>query len=406
MRRIMKPLVFLFILLLCTACAPQGLPTVEPSPTVIATPPTHVTTKPAITSIPTPTATPTPSPIPIFDVVIDNVAIGQQGQLFASGFGNDHQQYGQWDGAKWVVLDPGFQPARNLLAVDRAGHLFVEVLKDSEQGMTTAIMRWDGANWEDITGNFSSVVDTLKPGRISSNIPLAVLAVDGEDNLYAAGAFFYPTDDHTNELPMGFVAKWNQETWTVLGQGFEKVNIFVFAVGSAGEVYAAGEQPFGPDGSSSYVARWDGEKWTPINTSKLYSSQKIAVDESGRLYVSGLSNGPGGFIAYWDGADWITITDQLEGEAPAIYDMRVDANGQLYIGGSFDAVSNVPARNIAYWDGNSWHGLGNGANERVVALTFDPSGYLYAVGFFTEAGGNPAYHVARWDGVTWHALEP
>jgi len=69
-------------------------------------------------------------------------------------------------------------------------------------------------------------------------------------------------------------------------------------------------------------------------------------------------------------------------------------------------VSNVPARNIAYWDGNSWHGLGNGANERVVALTFDPSGYLYAVGFFTEAGGNPAYHVARWDGVTWHALEP
>jgi hypothetical protein len=218
----MKSLVFLYILVLCTACALQGLPTVEASPTVIATQPSLAATKPASASSPTPMATPTPSPTPIFDVVIDNVAIGQQGQVFASGYGNDLQQLAQWDGAKWIALDTGFQPASNSLAVDSAGRLYVEVLTNSQEGMSNAIMRWDGAQWEDITGNFSIEVDPLKAGRISGNIPVVALALDGEDNLYAAGAFFYPTSNHTNEFPMGYVAKWNQETWTVLGEGFDK----------------------------------------------------------------------------------------------------------------------------------------------------------------------------------------
>ena len=86
--------------------------------------------------------------------------------------------------------------------------------------------------------------------------------------------------------------------------------------------------------------------------------------------------------------------------------MAVDANGQLYIGGSFESVNGIRARYIAYWDGSSWHALGDGVNKQVNALTFDPGGDLYAVGLFTEAGGLTAQHVARWDGETWHALGP
>ncbi len=272
--------------------------------------------------------------------------------------------------------------------------------------MATAIMRWDGATWEDITGNFSGVVDALKAGRVSSNMPVVDLAVDGEDNLYAAGAFYYPTADQTGELPMGYVAKWNKKTWTVLSQGFDKVNVFALAVSATGKVYVSGEQSLTPEGNPSYVAQWDGEKWSQINTRKLNTSLSIAVDKSGRLYASGQGSTPDGFVVYWDGTDWITITEQLGGEAPAVADLAVDGNGHLYIGGSFESVNGIPARNIAYWDGSLWHALGDGVNERVVGLACDPSGELYAVGFFTEAGGLPAYHVARWDGQTWHALEP
>jgi hypothetical protein len=160
-----------------------------------------------------------------------------------------------------------------------------------------------------------------------------------------------------------------------------------------------------PDGNH-YIARWDGEKWTQIDTSKLNTSGYIALDKSGGLYVGSLSSEPSGYINYWDGMDWSTIAAQLGGEAPAIYDMAVDANGYLYIGGSFESVNQIPARYIACWDGSWWHALGDGVNKQVNALAFDPVGDLYAVGLFTEADGRPAHHVARWDGATWHALEP
>ena len=398
-----KSLVSLSILVLCTACVPRGLSTAEPSAAVIAT---H--------SSPTPAATSTlllPTPIPILDVVIDNLAIGPQGQLYAGGYGNGGQQLpqaqlAQWDGEKWIALDSGFQPETDALVVDNVGQFYAEFFTDSQQGLSNAIMRWDGARWEDISGNFGTVVDVLKAGRLSNNIPVVALAVDGEDNLYAAGSFYYPSTDHTDEFPMGYVAEWNKETWTVLGDGFDRVNVFALAASPTGEVFVSGEQPLTPEGNSSFIAQWDGEKWRQINSSKLNITLSIASDKSGGLYAGTQWSVPGQAIAYWDGTNWITITDQLEGEAPAVFDMAVDANGHLYIGGSFESVSGNPARNIAYWDGTLWHALGDGVNRQVDALAFDPGGKLYAVGFFTEAGGVPAHHAARWDGETWHALVP
>ena len=146
------------------------------------------------------------------------------------------------------------------------------------------------------------------------------LAVDNEDNLYAAGTFYYQSADHTGELPMGYVAKWNTETWTALGQGFNKVNIFALAVSATGMVYVSGEQPLTTEGNSSYIAQWDGRRWTQINTSKLNTSLHLASDKSGRLYACDQSN----VIAYWDGINWTIIADQLGGEAPAVFDIAVD----------------------------------------------------------------------------------
>jgi len=179
----MKSLIFLCMLVLCTACKSQDLAEAEPSGTPIATQPSIISSQPASTLFPTLTATPAlllPSPTPIFDVVIDNVEISQQGQLYASGFGtmgDDIRHLAQWNGAKWIALGNGFSTAGNTLVADGAGYLYTEILKDSEQGMATAIMRWDDDKWEDITGNFSIVVDALKPGRLSSNIPVVALAV-------------------------------------------------------------------------------------------------------------------------------------------------------------------------------------------------------------------------------------
>ena len=412
----MKSLVLLYILVLCTACGPLGLPAAEASPTPIATQMSHTASQTA--SIVPPKGTPTPllpSPTPMFEGIIDNVAIDQQGQVYASGFGaswDGSRHFAQWDGATWTALGTGVEATGSALVVDSASQLYTDILTDPNQGNTTAIVRWDGAGWEDITGNFSTAVDALQAGRISSNIPVTALAVDGEDNLYAAGSFFYPSADHTAEWPMGYVAKRDKETWTVLGHGFDQVNIYAMAVSAAGKVYVSGEQPRSPAGEYSingFIAEWDGETWREIGTNQLapcFNIRNLALDEAGGLYASCIWSEAGELIFYWDGTDWIAITDQLHGEAPAVYDMAVDENGHLYIGGSFESVSDIPARNIAYWDGSVWHALGDGINGQVYALAFGPGGELYAAGFLTEAGGLPAQHMVLWDGKTWHALEP
>jgi hypothetical protein len=403
--RLLRSLLILFIVVLLTACGRSGLPAAEPSPARTAT------QTPLAPNSPSPTLMATDTPIPILDVAIDQLAIGPQGQIYAGGYGNGAQQLpqsqiAQWDGETWVALDAGFQPQMEALVVDHAGQLYAEFFTDSQQGLTNAIMRWDGARWEDISGNFGTVVDVLKAGRLSSNIPVVALAVDGEDHLYAAGAFFYPGPGFTAEFPMGYVAKWDQDTWTVLGKGFDQVNILALAVSPTGEVYVASEQPRTPAGTSSYIAQWDGETWTQIDTSRLNTSGDLALDRSGNLYVGSIMSEPGGSIEYWDGTDWRTIPTRLGGEAPAILDMAVDANGHLYIAGSFETVNGIPARYIACWDGSSWQALGDGFNRQVNALAFDPGGDLYAAGFFTEAGELPVQQVARWDGERWHALEP
>jgi hypothetical protein len=342
----------------------------------------------------------------VFESIIDNVAIDRQSTVYAGGYGassDGSRHFAQWDGEKWIALGTGVASAGgNAHVADSANQLYTAILTDPDQA--TAMVRWDGAGWEDITGNFSAVVDALQAGRISSNIPVEALALDGDDHLYAAGSFQYPSADHTMEWPMGFVAKWDQETWTVLGRGFDQVHIYAMAVSTAGKVYASGEQP-----GTGFIAEWEGETWTEIGTSKLDACTNIrnlTLDEAGGLYASCIWSEAGELIFYWDGTDWTTITDQLQGEAPAVYDLVVDENGHLYIGGSFDSVSGIPARNIAYWDGNVWHALGEGVHGQVYALAFDPGGGLYAAGLLMEAGGQPAHHVALWDGETWHALGP
>lgn len=401
----MKSLVFLSILVLSTACMPQGLPAAEPSPAPVAAQPSLAATTPTRLL---------PSPVPLFEVLIDNVATGRQGQLYASGFGaygDDARHFAQWDGTKWLALGNGFRTAGNSLAVDRAGHLYTEILRDSQPRQCTAIMMWEDSGWKDITGNFSTIIDTLKAGRIPCNIPVMTLATDGGDHLYAAGQFAYPNADDTSELSMSYVAKWDQKTWTVLGRGFDQVYIYGMAVSPNGRVYASGWQPripAGEYGMMGFIAEWDGKEWTQLGTRQLdacLNITNIVLDKAGNLYASCTPDGPGAFIFYWDGTDWIKVGDRLQGEAPAIYDMAVDQNGYLYIAGSFDSVSDVPARNIAYWDGSLWRALGEGIDVCARALAFAPGGELYAAGCFIPAGSLSA-HVSRWDGETWHTLEP
>lgn len=303
-------------------------------------------------------------------------------------------------------MGTGFLTAGNAMVVDAAGGLYTEVLTEPDQGSSTAIMRWYGGKWEDITCDFNIVVDALKPGRVSSNVPVTALAVDREGNLYAGGMFYYLSPGQATELPMGYVASLKGEGWAVLGGGLDQMNVFALAIDAPGAVYASGEQPLTPQGESGFIAVWHASKWTPMDPGSPDIILSMAADQSGGIFVAGQKRAGGAFIDYWDGTRWTAVASQFEGEAPAVFDLAVDAKGHLCAGGSFESVSGIPARNIACWDGNTWHALGNGANERVMGLAFGTSGILYAVGYFTEVGYVSVEHVAQWDGEIWQVLSP
>lgn len=399
----------ILFLILCAACLPQNQPTAAP----MATPTFSIATTPAstpVSGLPTPPARRPPFPTPFFRMVIDKVAVGPQDRLYASGPGaqDDLQHFAQWDGTQWVELGNGFKTAGHSLAVDSAGRLYTERLVESEAGLATAVMRWNAGRWEDITGNFSPLVEALQAERVSSNIPLTALAVDGADNLYAAGQFYYPTADHLSEQPMGYVARWDQKTWSLAGQGLDQMNILALGVSATGRVYVAGERPqTGAAAFTGFVAYRDNGKWIQAGTPRLSpcaSITGIALDHAGGLYASCTGSEPGGLIFHWDGTDWTALRAALGGEAPAVYDLAVDQNGRLCLGGAFTSINELPARYIACREGQAWQTLGDGVNERVNALAFAPGGELYAVGFFTTAGGLPVEHAALWSGGKWQAL--
>lgn len=133
------------------------------------------------------------------------------------------------------------------------------------------------------------------------------------------------------------------------GQGING-SVFALAVYD-GCLYAGGDFTQAGEVSASYIARWDGESWSPLGLGMNNTVFALAVHDD-CLYASG----------------WFTSAD------------------------------GVSASYIAEWDGGSWSPLGPGMNNSVYALAIDDA-CLYAGGAFTQAGGNRSHHIARWYGL-------
>jgi hypothetical protein len=126
-----------------------------------------------------------------------------------------------------------------------------------------------------------------------------------------------------------------------------------------------------------------------------------AIDE--KLYVGGFPTATGATnsgVRMWNGSRWSTIAD-VQGSLALVYDFAM-LDGQLYVGGIFNAVNGVRATGLARWDGQSWGPVG-GFEGAVFVLKSDGVN-LYVGGTFTNAGGVVATNIAKWDGAQWLAF--
>ncbi len=120
----------------------------------------------------------------------------------------------------------------------------------------------------------------------------------------------------------------------------------------------------------------------------------------GALIIAGeftiLEDTPLWHIARWDGERFDPLERGLNGPVRALATYR----GDLIAAGDFTAAGEVAVSCIARWDGTEWHPLGRGSDIPIltVAVVGDT---LFAGGPFGAEFGTPARAVRAWDGVQW-----
>lgn len=220
------------------------------------------------------------------------------------------------------------------------------------------------AEWDAEFGNPGLEIATVFDGNIPAAGPPAMTS-DADGNIYLAGGGWTVLDGTPQAASF---AKWTRATreWSTFGNSAagEGAAPYEMAVAANGDVYVGGSWSSFFDGEASIdtqgVVRWDGTTWSALG--------------------DGLAPAPGGPFP------------------STVLAMAIDAEGNLYVGGTFASAGGVPARNVAKWDGEAWSALGDGLDTRVQSLAFGPDGTLYAGGVFAEGH---IRRVARWNGTTW-----
>ncbi len=265
--------------------------------------------------------------------------------------------------------------------------------------LANRIARWDGTNWFDVGGGTMG-------GSSSANRVLAI-AGRGSD-VFVGGTF-----TGVGGISVSNVAKWNSFFWESMGVGFD-ATVSVLAA-SPGAVYAGGSFTNANNGFSivtvNHIAMWDGFQWNNLGFGMNGNVNAIAVDANGNVFAGGSFTTAdlttANRIAMWNGSSWSSLgSGSSNGVSAAVSAIAINGS-DVYVGGSFTNAGGQVVRGIAKWNGANWSGLGSGVTgvnaATVNALAF-ANGRLYCSGRFTNISGVNASSIARWDGTKWEPL--
>jgi hypothetical protein len=208
----------------------------------------------------------------------------------------------------------------------------------------------------------------------------------------------------------------NFEFWSETGHFLEELSL---AAAAAPDVMLA---VVVNDAQAVYPVRIDptfsDANWVSMGATEFPNGivSAAATDEWGNLYIGGSFDAVGGTwatnIAQWNGRSWSPLGAGIAGSPDTNQTAFVSAlaisGSTLYAAGFFTMAGGSAASCIAQWNGNSWSPLGSGINgieyyTSVNALAVS-GGTLYAGGQFTNAGGIGAVSIAQWNGSSWSPL--
>ncbi|MCU0866650.1 MAG: hypothetical protein MUC36_22935 [Planctomycetes bacterium] len=202
------------------------------------------------------------------------------------------------------------------------------------------------------------------------------------------------------------VARWNGSAWIEL-TGFAAGlagTCYTLAELPNGDVLAGGDLQFVPGGGRPGLMRWNGAAWTPIGTglTSLFPGGQLLVTgcasrSNGGVFAIG-STGTAPFVALYDGSHWQLLPAPTQG---TLRSLVLLPDGDLVVGGEFDAIGGVPAASLARWDGIGWQAVRDGVRQSdgqpgiVYGLHFSRQGELHVAGDFSRVDGAVAVNFVR-----------
>ncbi|NNE35798.1 MAG: T9SS type A sorting domain-containing protein [Rhodothermales bacterium] len=194
------------------------------------------------------------------------------------------------------------------------------------------------------------------------------------------------------------------------GQGLGQDEAWDIAVDASGNVYVTGwttellgvdysTVKYNADGEQQWVARYDG----PIGGGD--RGRKIAVDAAGDIYVAGTARGAVSFnyaIVKYDPAgseQWVALYDGPSNFDDGLSDLVLDADGNVYVGGtSFGVSTNTDYAIVRYspLGVEQWvfrHDGPTSDGDGLHALAVDVDGNVYATGSTGNSGSGTSQYM-------------
>ncbi len=144
----------------------------------------------------------------------------------------------------------------------------------------------------------------------------------------------------------------------------------------------------------------------PFNPNMDYAVRALAVDANGNLYAGGSFTTIGGSInrnslAKFDATGTLTNFNPniTGGNSTAVYELVFDANGSLFVGGDFTTIGGATTRNrLAKFDSAGvLESFNPNFSWMVYAIAFDAQGNLYVGGNFLSVNGQSYSRLAKFD---------
>jgi hypothetical protein len=300
----------------------------------------------------------------------------------------------------------------NAVTVDPWGNVYVTGLSfGSATGIDCATIKYNSSGVQQWVARYNGPGNSTDQGM--------AIAVDASGNVYVAGTCTGIGTINYNFLTIKYDSSGVQQ-WVAMYDGPGNVvdTAGRMAIDSSGNVYITGSS--GSDPASAYATvKYDGagvQQWVaryegPGNSSD--NPQDIAVDLSGNVYVTGSSTGIGtgrdiATIKY-DGAGtqvWVARFSG-PGSGSSSFDdankIALDSSGNIYVSGYIEASGTIRDYATIKYDGagaQQWIALYNGPGNGVdtpASMHVDPLGNVYVVGGTWMGASNSDYATIKYD---------